>query len=166
MRYEIKEKHLKELEEALKGKLDQKAYRRVQAVMMRGKGYKLTEVMDVTKFSQSTICVLVKKYTTDGLEALTKDLRTGNNRHMSFEEEAAFLEQFIEASAKGEVVTVKEMFIAYQEKLGKLTHSPAFYRMLKRHGWRKLMPRPHHPKKADADEIAASKKLTQKSKNK
>jgi transposase len=165
MKYKMSENQVKELEEALKSKMDQKASRRIQAVMMRGKGYKLTEVMDVTKFSQSTLCVLVKNYMTDGLEGLTKDLRTGNNRHMSFEEEAQFLEPFIEASAKGEVATVKEMFISYQEKLGKSTHLPAFYRMLKRHGWRKLMPRPHHPKKAGADELAASKKLTLKSKN-
>lgn len=78
---------------------------------------------------------------------------------MSFEEEAKFLEQYIEASVKGEVVTVKEMFIAYQEKVGKSTSLTSFYKMIKRHGWRKLMPRPHHSKKAGADEIAASKKI-------
>ncbi|MCI8758540.1 MAG: winged helix-turn-helix domain-containing protein [Oscillospiraceae bacterium] len=34
------------------------------------------------------------------------------------------------------------------------------YCVLHRHGWRKVMPRSKHPKKASEDEIAASKKLT------
>ncbi|VNU09659.1 transposase [Streptococcus pneumoniae] len=29
--------------------------------------------------------------------------------------------------------------------------------LLKRHGWRNIMPRPEHPKKADAQTIVASK---------
>ncbi|HGL0779852.1 TPA: winged helix-turn-helix domain-containing protein, partial [Streptococcus pneumoniae] len=33
----------------------------------------------------------------------------------------------------------------------------AFYQLLKRHGWRNIMPRPEHPKKADAQTIVASK---------
>ncbi|VON78267.1 transposase [Streptococcus pneumoniae] len=33
----------------------------------------------------------------------------------------------------------------------------AFYQLLKHHGWRNIMPRPEHPRKADAQTIVASK---------
>ena len=39
------------------------------------------------------------------------------------------------------------------KKVGKTTNLNGFYRLLKRQGWRKLISRPHHPKKADAREI-------------
>ncbi|HGK9979465.1 TPA: winged helix-turn-helix domain-containing protein, partial [Streptococcus pneumoniae] len=43
------------------------------------------------------------------------------------------------------------------EELGRSYTRDAFYQLLKRHGWRNIMPRPEHPKKADAQTIVASK---------
>lgn len=57
----------------------------------------------------------------------------------------------------GEFVTVSTLFEAYQEKVGRKTTREGFYALLKRHGWRKVSPRPQHPKKADAKTILASK---------
>ncbi len=57
----------------------------------------------------------------------------------------------------GKHVTVKELFEAYQEKVGHKTTREGFYALLKRHGWRKVQPRPEHPQKADAKVIEASK---------
>ncbi|WP_414153386.1 winged helix-turn-helix domain-containing protein [Peptoniphilus sp.] len=39
------------------------------------------------------------------------------------------------------------------------------YRVLKRHGFRKIMPRSKHPKKASKEVIETSKKLTAEQKN-
>nr|WP_265101398.1 winged helix-turn-helix domain-containing protein [Streptococcus pneumoniae] len=38
-----------------------------------------------------------------------------------------------------------------------LKHHYNLYQLLKRHGWRNIMPRPEHPKKTDAQTIVASK---------
>ena len=46
------------------------------------------------------------------------------------------------------------------EKQCKDTGRGYIYMLLKRHGWRKVMPRAKHPKKADEEVIQASKKLT------
>ena len=35
---------------------------------------------------------------------------------------------------------------AYEEVLGRKVPKSKVYRMLARHGWRKVMPRPRHPK--------------------
>ncbi len=69
----------------------------------------------------------------------------------------AFLEEQFVGSAPGQFVTIAEMHEAYQIKIGKETTREGFYALLKRHGWRKVTPRPEHPKKADAKTILASK---------
>lgn len=95
---------------------------------------------------------------THGLKVLLTDKRSSNHRHMTIEEETEFLAQFLEAANEGQVITVAQMHQAYQEKVGEKTDLSSFYDLLHRHHWRKLMPRPRHPKKADAQEIEASKK--------
>lgn len=83
---------------------------------------------------------------------------------MSFEEEEAFLKQFEEKAEKGQIITAKEIEKAYIEKVGHSIGSGQIYYLLKRHGFRKIMPRSKHPKKATEEAIEASKKLTQKQK--
>ncbi len=80
---------------------------------------------------------------------------------MSFEEEATFLEQFKE---KGQLVEISEIKEAYDKAIGHKSGSAQIYRVLHRHGWRKVMPRSKHPQKASNEAIEASKKLKQKQK--
>lgn len=55
--------------------------------------------------------------------------------------------------------------MAYEERVGHSIGSSQIYRVLERHGWRKVMPRSKHPKKASEEVIAISKKLKKKSAN-
>jgi hypothetical protein len=55
------------------------------------------------------------------------------------------------------MLTVAEIQQAYQEQLGKAVAPSTIYRLLDRHGWRKVVPRPRHPK-ADVAAQAAFKK--------
>ena len=73
------------------------------------------------------------------------------------EEEEDFLKEQVSSSLNGEFITVNSLFKAYQERVGHKTTREGFYALLKRHGWRKVSPRPQHPKKADAETILASK---------
>ena len=79
---------------------------------------------------------------------------------MTYEEEEEILKKFEDAANAGQVITVKEIKAAFDEKLGRDTGRGYIYMLLKRHNWRKIKPRPQHPKKADDETIAASKKLT------
>ncbi|CJX17082.1 degenerate transposase [Streptococcus pneumoniae] len=63
----------------------------------------------------------------------------------------------LKATEAGEFVTIDALFQAYKKELGRSYTRDAFYQLLKRHGWRNIMPRPEHPKKADAQTIVASK---------
>ncbi|VPO08860.1 transposase [Streptococcus pneumoniae] len=76
---------------------------------------------------------------------------------MTVGEEKAFLARHLKAAEAGEFVTIDALFQAYKKELGRSYTRDAFYQLLKRHGWRNIMPRPEHPKKADAQTIVASK---------
>ena len=56
------------------------------------------------------------------------------------------------------MLEVSEIARAYEEKIGKKVSLVMIYLLLKRHNWRKVMPRSKHPKKADEQAIEAYKK--------
>jgi len=140
---------------------DVKAYKRLQALYMRGLGKSNKEISELTGFSVQYITDLVRKYMEHGLDAILTDKRTSNNRHMSFDDEGAFLEQFVDLAEAGQIVTAEKIQQKFHEAAGKECDSSTIYRLLKRHGWRKVKPRPQHPGKASDEEIASSKKLRQ-----
>ena len=84
---------------------------------------------------------------------------------MSYEEESALLEPFQKEAEAGQIVEVSEIKAAYQEAVGHSIGTAQIYYVLRRHKWRKVMPRSKHPKKADEEVIEASKKLTHESQN-
>jgi transposase len=65
---------------------------------------------------------------------------------MTEEEEASFLEEWHKKSVAGTIVTIPELHAALSQRLGKKIPFSTTYRMLKRHGWRKIKPDTRHPK--------------------
>ena len=49
------------------------------------------------------------------------------------------------------------VFTAYEQAIGHPTSNSTVYNLLARHGWRKLMPRPFHPKRDLAAQSAFKK---------
>ena len=72
---------------------------------------------------------------------------------------------FQKQASAGQMVNVAEIKAAYEKAVGHSIGSGQIYCVLKRHNWRKVMPRSRHPKKASDEAIDASKKLTLSSKN-
>jgi transposase len=65
---------------------------------------------------------------------------------MSAEEEDEFLQPWAESAADGGMLIVAPLRAALAQKLGRpVTHS-VVYRLLARHGWRKVAPDTRHPK--------------------
>lgn len=144
---------------------DVKAYRRLHALYLRGIGKSNTEIKEILGFSVQYITDLVSKYMENGISSIMIDKRTSNNRRMSFDEESAFLEQFKELAETGQIITISKILEKFNEATGKDNDSSTIYRLLKRHGWRKVKPRPHHPDKASDEELESSKKLKKKLKS-
>ena len=62
------------------------------------------------------------------------------------EEEANFLSRWQDESNAGEVLVASPLRAALAEKLGHPVAASVVYRMLGRHGWRKVAPDTRHPK--------------------
>ena len=72
-------------------------------------------------------------------------------------QEQELLAPFVARAEAGGMLTVAEIQQAYRERTGKVVARSTVYRLLDRHGWRKIVPRPRHPK-ADVAAQAAFKK--------
>jgi transposase len=77
--------------------------------------------------------------------------------HMSFEAEVAFLSPFQTEALTGGVLDVLKIHRALESHLGRRVGKSTVYDLLHRHNWRRITPRPRHPK-ADAEQQAAFKK--------
>jgi transposase len=77
--------------------------------------------------------------------------------YLSWNEEALFLESFKQAALTGQIATAAEIKAALERRIGHKIHKTTVYRLLKRQGWRKVMPRPFHVD-ADKEEQEAFKK--------
>lgn len=66
---------------------------------------------------------------------------------MNLEEEKTFLEPWVAQSEQGGVLIVSPIHKALEEILGHKVHLSTVYRLLARHGWRKIEPDTCHPKR-------------------
>ena len=62
------------------------------------------------------------------------------------EEEHAFLKPWVERAATGTLVVVSPIRAALAQRLGQPVKPSVVYRLLARHGWRKVAPDTRHPK--------------------
>ncbi len=164
-RYKFTEEQIQELAKAAKTNKRKDVDRRLRALLMRSQGKTLTEVAQATGYSFSNITKLVRTYRENGLSAIVENHYGGNRRNMSYEEETALLEPFRKKAEAGQIVEVSEIEAAYRESVGHSIGTGQIYNVLHRHGWRKVMPRSKHPKRASEEDIKSSKKLTPKWQN-
>lgn len=147
------------LAERLKRASTHAEYQRIQCVLIRATlGSTATQIAQLLGWSTATVHVLHSRWAKEG-DALF-DLRgRGGRRHqyLSSEQEQALLAPFVERAQAGGMLTVAEIQQAHQELTGKAVAPSTIYRLLDRHGWRKVVPRPRHPK-ADVAAQAAFKK--------
>ncbi|MFC5521145.1 winged helix-turn-helix domain-containing protein [Polaromonas jejuensis] len=147
------------LAERLKQANSHSQYQRIQCVLIRATlGSSAAQIAQLLGWSTATVHVIHSRWAKEG-DALF-DLRGRGGRHhqhLSAEQEAQILAPFIARAEAGGMLKVAEIQQAYQEKVGKAVAPSTIYRLLDRHGWRKVMPRPRHPK-ADVAAQAAFKK--------
>ena len=163
--YRYSEEDREEIVAARKRNKDKRAEKRLYALELRAEGKSAAEVSAATGFHSAYISQLTAKYRNDGIEAIAGNHYGGNRRNMSVEKEAELLEPFQAEAEKGQIVEVSQIKAKYEEAVGHRTGGSQIYYVLARHGWRKVMPRSKHPKKASEEEIESSKKLKKKSRN-
>ena len=161
--YKISAENAAEIEEIRKTITDKKVDRRLYAVQLRGEGLTNDEIAQKLDTSDKMVSQWVSAYINNGgISALLPKERIGMHRNLSIEEEKEFLSAYTKQAEAGQIIDLNELKAAYIEKVGHSIGGSQIYRMLERHGWRKVMPRSKHPQKASNEAIEASKKLKQK----
>ena len=150
----------REIETARKKNNNKNAERRLCVLAMKISGKSNEEIVARTGYNGAHARRIIARYFSEGIESIIGRKRPGNHRNIPYETEADFVNGFIEQAKRGQLTTVKEIKIAYENLVGHKIGYGHIYVILKRHGWRKIKPRPAHPKKASEAEIEASKKLT------
>ena len=84
---------------------------------------------------------------------------------MSLDDEKDFLRPFMKLASNSGILEVSGIHKAYEAKTGKKVPFSTVYRLLARHGWRKIAPRPSHPKTDWEAQEAFKKTLPQQSLN-
>jgi Ribonuclease G/E len=65
--------------------------------------------------------------------------------YMTVEDERKFLAQFLDKAEQGGILVVSEIKRAFETLVGRKVAKTTIYRMLDRHNWRTIIPRPCHP---------------------
>ena len=155
----IGEEEYGEIAAAEKATQDKQVSRRLKVLILRHDGLSNAEIGERLGLCSVRVSQIVSEYKKQGLEAFARKKYGGNHRSMSETEETELLERFKKQAGAGQVVIAREIKAAFDERLGRDTGRGYIYMLLERDGWRKVMPRSRHPKKADNEAISASKKL-------
>ncbi|PSB30194.1 hypothetical protein C7B82_09375 [Stenomitos frigidus ULC18] len=109
-----------------------------------------------TATSLRTVHQVIADYNRAGESALQPRTRPGKNpgAYLSFAQEATFLEAFHEPAKHGHLTTIQAIQTDFETKVGTAVAPSTIYRLLERHGWRKLAPRPYHPEGDKAAQAA------------
>lgn len=105
------------------------------------------EIAKHTGVSVSTVHTVISTYNRLGVAAVETPGKGGRrSEYLTLEEERDFLQPFFERAAKGEIATAAQIKQEFEKRRGHKVHKTTIYRLLERHQWRKLVPRPFHPK--------------------
>jgi transposase len=134
-------------------------HERILCVWLRASlGLSCQQIAAVLGWHPGSVRNLQARVLRDGAAVLEQPGRGGRHRaHLTAAEEEALLADFCFAAGQGGVVEAGPLRVAYERQVEHPVAKSTLYRLLARHGWRKLVPRPYHPE-ASAEAQKAFKK--------
>jgi transposase len=123
-------------------------FKRLQCVWLRAAlDLSVEEISLAVGLSPSSVRCYHSRYLKRGEIALLGRPRGGRrHQNLTVNQEQRFLGTFIATAERGGILEVSQVKAGYEKAVGRKVPKSTIYRLLARHGWRKLAPRPHHPK--------------------
>lgn len=123
-------------------------FQRLQCVWLRASfGFSSKQVATALGWHPCSVRRVQSHFLKGGEASLKGAGRGGRRRqNLTFQQEEELLQEFLASSGKGGILEVSRIKVAYENLLGRNVPHSTVYRMLARHGWRKIAPRPRHPK--------------------
>ena len=135
-------RNIEEIKAALEKTDNKMEFQRLQCVYLADTQPNLTAegIAEIVRLSEHRVKIIHSNFRKYGMDSI-KDKRGGRYReYMTVDEETEFLEQFEEKSKSGRLVVVSEVKKAYEAKIGKKVAESTIYRLLDKHGFRKIVP--------------------------
>jgi len=136
--------------------------RRIQTVLIRALDASPPErIAMLTGLSLASVRVIHSRFLREGVAFLTGRPGRGGRRRtlLSDEQVQVLLAKHTSAASEGLVVEAGALKRDYDKLAGHRVAASTVYRLLAKAGWRKIVPRPSHPKKDPAEEEAFKKSL-------
>ena len=149
-----------ELIAALNGSRNTPEFRRWQILYLIQIGQLLSAelIAPVVGLSKPSIHKIVQAYNKNGTSAITVRPRGGRRRSlMSIEEEQRLFERIEDQAQKGLIKTANDIRAMVEAQVRKTVSDDFLWDLLHRNGWKKKMPRPHHPKSNKAEQASFKK---------
>jgi transposase len=110
-------------------------------------GRHATEIAGLLQTSTRTVRRWIRQFNTGGPAAL-ESMNLGGRRwaYLSEEDERAVLARLRPRARAGRLVTVAELRAQVEDHVGHAVSDEYLYSLLRRHDWRKVVPRPRHVK--------------------
>jgi transposase len=148
-----------EIIKAYKDSKNAKEQKRLLCIKLRVcEGYKTKQISEIIGYASTFVDEIISRYNRSGLDEIKIKKQTGNRRNLSRKDEMNFLKTFSKKAESGQQLVVNDIHAEYEKLIGRQVPKSTVYNMLHRNGWRKVMPRPKHPKKASDEAIEAYKK--------
>lgn len=143
---------------AAKKNKNKRTDKKLQVIILRYESMPCKKIGEKLGYTRQCVSRLCREFKEQGLDEYIRSKYKGNHRSLSVEEEDEILAEFEEKANKGQIISTQQIKAAFDKKIGKDTGRGYIYMLLERKGWRKVMPRSKHPKKASQEEIETSKK--------
>lgn len=106
-------------------------------------------LVPLVNLSVHSIYKIVESYNHSGAAALMYKPKGGRRRSLlSLDEEASLFSSLETLASKGLIKTANDIRHVVEQKTGKPVSDDYIWDLLHRNGWKKKMPRPHHPKRS------------------
>ena len=143
----------------LKEAKDKAECQRIQCVWLRAAlGLRAAQIAAALGWQVGSVRQVHSDYLRHG-EPVLRSKPSGGRHHqnLTVEQEQELLLPFLEQAEAGGVLVVAPVQAAYEAAVGRPVHHSVVYRALHRQGWRKVVPRPKHPKASEAAQEAFKK---------
>jgi transposase len=147
-RTEISAAQLGAIRRAMLAAPNKSRFQRLQCLWLRVKEDLSTEaIARMVGLSVSHVRRVWSDYLRGGLPAAQGRPKGGrHHQNLTVAQERLLLHPLHEQARTGRLVTARSLKVRYETRLGRAVPDSTVYRLLARHQWRQIQPRPKHPK--------------------
>jgi transposase len=148
----LSDEQLKEKLSSSKGKPEFSRWQILYLIQV-GSIHSADTISPLVSLSKPSIYKIVQDYNKSGVQSIKYTLRGGRRRSLlTLEEETKLLAAIENKANQGLIKTANDIRGLVEEKTNKPVSDDYLWDLLNRNGWKKKMPRPHHPKRTLSDQ--------------